>query len=309
MRNVLLAILGLMLACLTQASAAVHGLAGDNFNQNPMLVSDGSFAAPVSCGLCREDYDCALRTTDVPMRTLRNIGRYAAPLPILEVIDAASEITKVDFDYLLRTAALESSFNPLLQANTSSAAGLYQFVEQSWFHMVQETGAELGLEDLAVAIGVGEGGSYHVTADEAREEILRLRYDPELSAIFAGLFTRRNFEALARRLERDPDPGELYLAHVLGASGAAELIRLVAVKPAAKAAAYFRRAARANRTIFYHEGRKPRSVAEVYEYLTGKYRNIPVEADAAPIASERPHWQPPLPGWRMGGDEVPYAMR
>jgi hypothetical protein len=243
-------------------------------------------------------------------RALRNAGRYKAPPQILELIDAASEITKVDFDYLLRTAALESSFDPSLQATTSSAVGLYQFVEQSWFHMMQETGAELGLEDLAGAIGAGEGGGYHVTADEAREEILRLRYDPELSAIFAGLFTRRNFDALARMFEREPGPGELYVAHVLGASGAAELIRLATTSPDANAAKHFRRAARANRAIFYHKDGKPRSAAQLYEYLTGKYRDISVEADEVPTATAEPPalWEPPLPGWRLGGDEVPYAM-
>lgn len=302
-----------MFACLAHASAAAHGRAGDSFDQNPTQIAGAPFAAPVSCGLCREAGDCSLKSATQP-RALRNAGRYKAPPHILEFIDAASAMTKVDFDYLLRTAALESSFDPALEATTSTAVGLYQFVEQSWFHMVQETGAELGLEELAGAVGAGEDGGYAVAADEAREEILRLRYDPELSAIFAGLFTRRNFEALARMLEREPDAGELYVAHVFGASGAAKLIRLAAASPDAKAAKHFRRAARANRAIFYHKDKKPRSAAEVYEFLTGKYRNIPVEAvedDEAPTATAEPPavWEPPLPGWRLGGDEVPYAMR
>jgi hypothetical protein len=297
-----------MLACVTQAGVLAHERAGESFDQNPVHVS-GALSA--SCGLCREAGDCSLKSARARTGPSRNIGRYKVPPRILEYIDAASAMTKVDFDFLLRTAALESSFDPLLEATTSSAVGLYQFVEQSWYHMMQETGAELGLEDLAGAIGTGEGGSYQVTADDAREEILRLRYDPELSAIFAGLFTRRNFEALARTLEREPGLGELYVAHVLGASGAAELIRLAGASPDAKAAKHFRRAARANRAIFFHKDRKPRSFAEVYEYLTGKYRNIPVEADEAPTATAEPpaKWEPRLPGWRLGGDEVPYAMR
>ena len=301
-----------MLACLTDASAAAHGRAEDSFDQNPVMVHSAPVAALATCGLCREAGDCSLKAAaGSRVRTLRNIGRYQAAPQILEFIDAASAITKVDFDYLLRTAALESSFDPSLAAATSSAVGLYQFVEQSWFHMIQETGAELGLEDLAGAIGLGAGGTYEVAADEARDEILRLRYDPELSAIFAGLFTRRNFEALARMLEREPGPGELYVAHVLGASGAAELIRLAANSPDAKAARHFRRAARANRAIFYHSDRKPRSAAEVYEYLTDKYRKVPVEAgDETPAKAAPPSpWQPPLPGWRIGGEEIPYAMR
>src|SRR5690606_20751754 len=157
--------------------------------------------------------------------------------------------------------------------------------------------------------GAGEGGGYHVTADEMREEILRLRYDPELSAIVAGLFTQRNFEALARMIEREPGAGELYVAHVLGASGAAELIRHVAEEPDVKAEKHIRRAARANRAIFFHKDNKPRSAAEVYEYLTGKYFQIPVDVVEDPVSESAPlPWQPPLPGWRLGGADVPYAM-
>jgi hypothetical protein len=294
-----------MLACLTQAGATAHGPAGESFVQNPAHLSG---APPAYCGLCREVGDCSIKAAMRP-RALRNIGRYEAPQEILAFIDAASAMTKIDFDYLLRTAALESSFDPSLAAATSTAAGLYQFVEQSWFHMMQQSGAELGFEHLVGAIGTDENGFYEIAVDEAREEILRLRYDPELSAIFAGLFTQRNFETLARMIEREPGAGELYVAHVLGASGAAELIRLVAEDPDAKAEKHFRRAARANRAIFFHKDNKPRSAAEVYEYLTGKYLQIPVDVAEDPVSGSTPlPWQPLLPGWRLGGDDVPYAM-
>jgi hypothetical protein len=294
-----------MLACLTQAGAAAHGRAGESFVQNPAHLSG---VPPAYCGLCRVAGDCSLKTAVRP-RVLRNTGRYEAPLEILAFIDAASAMTRIDFDYLLRTAALESSFNPDLEAATSSAAGLYQFVEQSWLYMMRENGTELGFEHLAGAIGTDENGFYEIAVEEVREEILRLRYDPELSAIFAGLFTQRNFETLARMIEREPGAGELYVAHVLGASGAAELIRLVAEDPDAKADKHFRQAARANRAIFFHQDNKPRSAAEVYEYLTGKYFQIPVDVVEDPVSGSTPlPWQPPLPGWRLGGDDVPYAM-
>jgi hypothetical protein len=175
---------------------------------------------------------------------------------------------------------------------------------------MQAVGVELGFEDLVNAISTGEGGVYEVTLDEAREEILRLRYDAEMSAIFAGLFTRRNFEALTQLIEREPDASELYLAHVMGAWGAAEIIRLVETKPDAKANRHFRRAARANRSIFFHKDKKPRTIAEVYEVLTGKYRDIPVRAEgndpwvSAPLVPVEPR-----PALQIGGEEIPYAMR
>jgi hypothetical protein len=300
----------MLIACMVSAGAAAHVRAPEI--EVATLDGRGEIrGAGAAHGLCAEPGDCSPRSADVARwRPALTVEGYDLPANIVKAIDAASAVSKVEFDYLLRAAALESSFNPELEAATSSAAGLYQFVEQSWLFMMQETGAELGFEDLANAISTGEGGKYEVTLDEVREEILRLRYDAEMSAIFAGLFTRRNFEALAQMIEREPDASELYLAHVMGAWGAAEMIQLVETKPDAKANRHFRRAARANRSIFFHKNRKPRTVAEVYEVLTGKYRNIPVRAEgnepwvSAPLVPAEPR-----PARRIGGEEIPYAMR
>jgi hypothetical protein len=86
----------------------------------------------------------------------------------------------------------------------------------------------------------------------------------------AGAFTKANAGKLADRLGRGPTEGELYIAHFLGATGAGRLISLADAAPAAPAATMFPSAARANPTIFY-EGRKPRSVSQVYHLLVGRY--------------------------------------
>ena len=57
----------------------------------------------------------------------------------------ASRRTGVDFSYLLGQAKIESSLNPSARAATSSATGLYQFVDQSWLAVVDKHGAEYGL--------------------------------------------------------------------------------------------------------------------------------------------------------------------
>lgn len=288
---------------MTHGEAAARARAGGDFAAQSSPAREAALLAARSCGPCREA-DCALEAA--PEARRRNASLYKAPPEILAIIEAASMLTRVDFDYLLRTAALESSFDPAREVKTSSAVGLYQFVEQTWFHMMQEIGGEFGLEDVTGAIAAGEGG-YEVADADARAEILRLRYEPELSALFAGMFTRRNAEFLAKALGREPDPGELYVAHVMGAAGAAELIRLAAEEPDAKANKHFARAARANRTIFF-EDKKPRTVAEVLDILRNKYWKIPVYAeDHAPwISAPLPAWGP-LPAPLMGGDELLYA--
>ena len=59
-----------------------------------------------------------------------------APLSISNAIKKASRATGVDFSYLLKTAARESAFNKSAKAKTSSAAGLFQFIESTWLKTV-----------------------------------------------------------------------------------------------------------------------------------------------------------------------------
>ena len=49
---------------------------------------------------------------------------------------AAANATGIDFAYLAAGASLESSLDPNAKAKTSSAAGLFQFIESTWSGMV-----------------------------------------------------------------------------------------------------------------------------------------------------------------------------
>ena len=49
-------------------------------------------------------------------------------------------MTGADFHYLLATAQVESNLNPNAQASTSSARGLFQFIEQTWLATLKEQG-------------------------------------------------------------------------------------------------------------------------------------------------------------------------
>jgi hypothetical protein len=209
---------------------------------------------------------------------------FAAPLPIVNAIVKASAVTGADFEFLLKTAALESSFDPKDEAKTSTAVGLFQFITHTWLYMIREAGPELGLGDLASAIVVTAKGEFKVADAELEAAILRMRYDPELSAIMAGAFARRNAEFAARELGREADAGELYITHFLGADAGVELIRLAQKEPDALANKRFAGAARANRSIFY-DGKRPRTFAEVHDRLLSKYRRIPIHADPEAVGS------------------------
>jgi hypothetical protein len=209
---------------------------------------------------------------------------FAAPVRVVTAIAKASAATGADFEFLLKTAALESSFNQNTEARTSTAVGLFQFIEHTWLYMIREVGPDHGLSDLAAVISVTGKGEYEIADTETETAILSLRYDPEVSAILAGAFARRNAEFAARQLGREPNAGELYITHFLGANGGVELIRLMQKQPRALARKHFAGAARANRSIFY-DGRRPRTVAEVHDRLLEKYRRIRIHANSAALGS------------------------
>src|SRR5215510_11844450 len=99
-------------------------------------------------------------------------GGYKISAEVLNGIQQASANTGVDFSFLMAQAAKESGFNPDAKAKTSSASGLYQFVEQSWLSVVRKHGAEYGLGDMASKIKIGEDGKLTVADRALRKEIL-----------------------------------------------------------------------------------------------------------------------------------------
>ena len=199
-------------------------------------------------------------------------GNGIAP-QISGAISRAAQSTGISFQYLVTTARIESSLNPQAQAATSSAKGLYQFIDQTWLATVKQDGAELGMGQYADAITRSASGRYEVADPAMRSEILKLRTDPAMSAMMAGALARTNASYLSASTGKVPTEGELYAAHFLGPEGAGRLINAVNSRGDANAATMFPAAAAANRPIFYNRDGSPRSVTEVYDRLTAKFDN------------------------------------
>ena len=101
-------------------------------------------------------------------------------------IQRAAKATGVDFGFLMHTAGRESGLNPQAKAGTSSAAGLFQFVEQTWLSTLKQHGAKHGYARYAELINKGSDGRYHVDGSEARRAVMDLRMDPHASALMAS---------------------------------------------------------------------------------------------------------------------------
>jgi len=197
------------------------------------------------------------------------IDAYNVPRNVYNAIRNAAAKTGVNFTYLMEKAAVESSFDTNAKARTSSATGLYQFIESTWLKMVKNHGADYGLEKYASKID----DNCRVSDAKTRREILALRKDPEISSIMAAKFDQENYDQLKNNVGGEIGSTELYMAHFLGAGGASSFLNAMKKSPNMVAADIFRDAARTNRGVFYDSKTgAPRSLAQVYAFFDNKFQ-------------------------------------
>lgn len=197
---------------------------------------------------------------------------------MLPALKAAAERTGVDFAYLFHTARMESAFRPDARARTSSATGLFQFIDSTWLATVQKHGAAHGIHPAN------------------RAEALGLRTDPAVASLMAAAHAAENASSIEEGLGRKPTAAELYLAHFLGSGGAIRFLKGLAANPAMAAAELLPSAARANSSVFFSAG-APRSLRDVYDFLVSRFNGAAGPFAAPPARSERQAsaWDEPTP--------------
>lgn len=215
-----------------------------------------------------------------------SIGAIPSSGGVEAAIRRASSATGVDFDFLMRTARRESALNPQAQARTSTAAGLFQFIEQTWLATLKQSGHRHGYGQYADLIHRGSDGRWRVQGS-ARNVVMDLRFDAHAASVMAAELTASNAAYLRGRTGREPGGGDLYAAHFLGPAGAATLMEAMVTRPGASAAALFPQAAAANRSIFYRSGR-PATVAEVHANLQRTAGDHPAVGAPQPSEPSRP---------------------
>ena len=233
------------------------------------------------------------------LETVHSIGGYRVTDEVLGAVREASQRTGADFDYMMAQAAQESAFRADARAPTSSATGLYQFIDSTWLAMVKQHGDKYGLGAEADAIERRANGRYGVDDAETRRDILDLRNDPRLNALMAGEFAQANESHLERTVGGSIGATELYFAHFLGANGASRFLNARHDNPYQLGADLFPAAAAANQAVFYHPSTgQPRTLDEIYDWMDQKMDRGEGLAAAAPDGPSGPV---------MGGPEAFFA--
>ncbi len=212
-----------------------------------------------------------------------------ASAPVLHAIEHASTKTGVDFAYMLQQAKAESSFDADAKAKTSSASGLYQFIERTWLSMIDKHGAKHGI----------------YTEGKSREEILEMRNNPEIASLMAAELAadnKRFLETHWAKGKKEIGATEMYFAHFMGAGGASAFLKARDEDPMQSAAVLFPEAAKANRNVFYDlETGRAKSLDEVYSFFDNKFK-VPSQPPALSLeapslarlkSQSQTHQQPP----------------
>ncbi len=181
----------------------------------------------------------------------------------------ASATTGTRFDVLLASAKLESGLNSRAQAPTSSAKGLFQFVEQTWLATMRTHGATHGLATEAAAI-VRRGNQLTIEDPALKQRILAMRSDPTVSAALAGDSLRDVSDQLGAAIGHAPTATQTYLGHFLGASGATQMLQ---ANPARRAASVLPEAAHANPAMFNAPDGSPYTVSQFLDHVQTKVAN------------------------------------
>jgi hypothetical protein len=215
---------------------------------------------------------------------------------VQSAINFAAKRTGVDFGYLLAQAKSESGLNPTAKASSSTATGLYQFLDQSWLGVLKQHGAKHGLGWAADAIQPRRGGGFSVDPG-LRQAVFALREQPGPSALMAAEYASDNADSLGRSLGRQVNGTDLYFAHFLGLGGATRFLRAQCNNGDACAASLFPQEARANRSIFYAKDGSARSLDDVYALMGRKLETASAGSSGAPAA-----------GGSDGNDLVPGSL-
>jgi hypothetical protein len=209
-----------------------------------------------------------MATSQNPVNLLQQWS--GASASVVNAIKGASAKTGVSFDYLMNKAKQESSFDPTAKANTSSATGLFQFIDSTWLQAVRDYGGKFGLGNLSDKISTDSNGKVDVSDAAAKQQILDLRKDPVTAANMTAAMTQDNASALQSTIGGKVGVGDLYLAHFLGLGGAEKFLKARQTDPTQSAADLFPSAAVANKNVFYNSNGSAKSLDDVYNFFTQK---------------------------------------
>lgn len=141
---------------------------------------------------------------------------------IIDTLHRTSKKTGVDFDLLIVTAMIESDLGRMTISSSSSARGIYQFIEPTWLVLMKRYGERIGYKAYADMIEINkETRQPQITHGGVvmRQKILDLRYNTRIAALIKAHQIKDEGRVLRSfKNGQDINITDHYIAHMLGLS-------------------------------------------------------------------------------------------
>jgi hypothetical protein len=149
--------------------------------------------------------------------------------------------------------------------------GPLRFSDHTWMRALHENGKEADAHGARVF--VTSGGRYYVPPPSDRSRVLATRNDAEFAARITWAAATQNAGRMHAALHRAPTAGDLYIAHVFGATTAISLLDIVGRDPDAAFDKRFPELAGA--AALSAEIKGPITVGQFYRRLSGALHEPP----------------------------------
>lgn len=156
-------------------------------------------------------------------KTTKRTGKSSAPAAASK---APTAFSFMESPFAQSVGQSESGGNWNAKNPGSSAAGKYQFVDQTWLGLVKKYGPEMRLSQFPDYIKQGKDGKYYVPDAKIAKQILDFRYDPTIAPLGMVVQERQLIAEMTPSLGRPPTQNELAMGHFLGGPKAAIIAKL-----------------------------------------------------------------------------------
>ena len=190
------------------------------------------------------------------------------PSSLIDDIYKASTTTHTDFELLIITAMIESDLGRVTESKTSSARGIFQYIDPTWISLVKRYGQKIGQYDNGVISNLAK-------SDTKRIDTLALRHNTRIASLIKAYQLQNESKILSiYKNGQRINTTDYYIMHMLGSSQARIFYKLLNEKSDNKLAdsggEHFQEAVRLNPTFFYGNNNNSLNATQAYNQFHRK---------------------------------------
>ncbi|PCI57085.1 MAG: hypothetical protein COB36_02105 [Alphaproteobacteria bacterium] len=191
---------------------------------------------------------------------------------LIDDIYEASTVTHIDFELLIITAMIESDLGRVTKSSTSSARGIFQYIEPTWLVLIKRYGSRIGQGDYTNSITINAESYLPEIASDSQftiKDILTLRDNTKIASLIKAYQLKDEAKIVAKyKAGQRINATDHYIVHMLGLSQAHTFYALLKNESSNILANLeskgFKEAMRLNPTFFYNAQNKALSAADAY---------------------------------------------